>query len=111
MSEYEIKTVRDAIYSVARKIARLRTFDKHLQLESVKRLTLVIDQLNQMIDRGSIAPDILRSLRDAIATVSRDVSMMKMQVDYEIDRQTEILRKLSAITHRLDRVIDQLERD
>ncbi len=46
-----LKSLRDALMKVSREIAMLRTDDYHRQLEIVKTLAIVIDQLNQVIDQ------------------------------------------------------------
>ncbi len=103
-----LKSLRTSLIRISRKIAKLRTSDLPLQLETMRKLMIIADQLNEMIDYNHVSISTLKLLRNALVTISRDVSMMRMAVDLEMQSQLEILKRLTSIINRLDRLLEKL---
>ncbi len=106
-----LKKIRNALMRISRKVADLKTSDLALQLETMRKLMIVVDQFSEMIDYNNVSASTLRLLRNALVTISRDISMMRMSVDLEMKSQLEIIRKLTAIVNKLDKLIEKLGSD
>ncbi len=106
-----LKKIRAALMRISRRVADLKTSDLALQLETMRKLMIVVDQFSEMIDYNNVSASTLRLLRNALVTISRDISMMRMSVDLEMKSQLEILRRLTAIINRLDRLLEKLGGD